>query len=392
MKYTYKHTLRACYLGYITQAIVNNLAPLLFVIFQDSFHISLEMLGRLILINFGTQIVVDLLTVKYVERIGYRKAVVMAHVFSALGLVSLGILPQLMPNPYMGLMIAIMIYAIGGGIIEVLISPIVEYLPGDEKAQAMSLLHSFYCWGQVGVVLISTLLLRVIGRSMWFILPILWASIPLYNLTCFMKVPIIEPQEEMKTMSIKELLSTKGFIIALMLMLAAGASEITMSQWSSLFAEQGLQVPKVIGDLFGPCLFAVLMGIGRMAYGMWGSKINLNRALLGSGVLCVICYAITIFATNPFISLLGCALCGLAVSLMWPGTFSLTTATYPRGGTIMFGMLAVFGDIGAALGPWVAGLVSDVIELGLKAGLLAGMIFPILLVLGILWMRTYAKY
>lgn len=392
MKYTYKHTLRACYLGYITQAIVNNLAPLLFVIFQDNFHISLEMLGRLILINFGTQIVVDLLTVKYVERIGYRKAVVMAHVFSALGLVSLGILPQLMPNPYMGLMIAIMIYAIGGGIIEVLISPIVEYLPGDEKAQAMSLLHSFYCWGQVGVVLISTLLLRVIGRSMWFILPILWASIPLYNLTCFMKVPIIEPQEEMKTMSIKELLSTKGFIIALMLMLAAGASEITMSQWSSLFAEQGLQVPKVIGDLFGPCLFAVLMGIGRMAYGMWGSKINLNRALLGSGVLCVICYAITIFATNPFISLLGCALCGLAVSLMWPGTFSLTTATYPRGGTIMFGMLAVFGDIGAALGPWVAGLVSDVIELGLKAGLLAGMIFPILLVLGILWMRTYAKY
>ena len=392
MKYTYKHTLRACYLGYITQAIVNNLAPLLFVIFQDSFHISLEMLGRLILINFGTQIVVDLLTVKYVERIGYRKAVVMAHVFSALGLVSLGILPQLMPNPYMGLMIAIMIYAIGGGIIEVLISPIVEYLPGDEKAQAMSLLHSFYCWGQVGVVLISTLLLRVIGRSMWFILPILWASIPLYNLTCFMKVPIIEPQEEMKTMSIKELLSTKGFIIALMLMLAAGASEITMSQWSSLFAEQGLQVPKVIGDLLGPCLFAVLMGIGRMAYGIWGSKINLNRALLGSGVLCVICYAITIFATNPFISLLGCALCGLAVSLMWPGTFSLTAATYPRGGTIMFGMLAVFGDIGAALGPWVAGLVSDVIELGLKAGLLAGMIFPILLVLGILWMRTYAKY
>lgn len=392
MKYTYKHTLRACYLGYITQAIVNNLAPLLFVIFQDSFHISLEMLGRLILINFGTQIVVDLLTVKYVERIGYRKAVVMAHVFSALGLVSLGILPQLMPNPYMGLMIAIMIYAIGGGIIEVLISPIVEYLPGDEKAQAMSLLHSFYCWGQVGVVLISTLLLKAIGRDMWFILPILWASIPLYNLTRFVKVPIIEPQEEMKTMSIKELLSTKGFTIALMLMLAAGASEITMSQWSSLFAEQGLQVPKVIGDLLGPCLFAVLMGIGRMAYGIWGSKINLNRALLGSGVLCVICYAITIFATNPFISLLGCALCGLAVSLMWPGTFSLTSATYPRGGTIMFGMLAVFGDIGAALGPWVAGLVSDVIELGLKAGLLAGMIFPILLVLGILWMRTYAKY
>lgn len=392
MKYTYKHTLHACYFGYITQAIVNNLVPLFFIIFQESFNISLEMLGRLILINFGTQIVVDLLTVKYVERIGYRQATIMAHIFSGIGLISLGILPQIMPSPYIGIMIAIILYAIGGGIIEVLISPIVEFLPGEEKASAMSLLHSFYCWGQVGVVLISTLLLKAIGRDMWFILPILWASIPLYNLTRFMKVPIIEPQEEMKTMSIKELLSTKGFTIALMLMLAAGASEITMSQWSSLFAEQGLQVPKVIGDLLGPCLFAVLMGIGRMVYGIWGSKINLNRALLGSGVLCVICYAITIFATNPFISLLGCALCGLAVSLMWPGTFSLTSATYPRGGTIMFGMLAVFGDIGAALGPWVAGLVSDVIRLGLKAGLLAGMIFPVLLVIGIIWIRDYNKH
>lgn len=387
MKYTYKHTLHACYLGYITQAIVVNLAPLLFVIFQDNFHISFEMLGRLILINFGTQIVVDLLTLKYVDRIGYRKATVMAHIFSALGLISLGILPQVMPSPYIGLMIAVVLYAIGGGIIEVLLSPIVEYLPGDEKASAMSLLHSFYCWGQVGVVLISTLLLKVVGGDLWFILPILWASIPLYNLTRFMKVPIIEPQEEMKTMSIKELLSTRGFVIALMLMLAAGASEITMSQWSSLFAEQGLQVSKVVGDLLGPCLFAVLMGIGRMVYGIWGHKINLNRVLLGSGILCILCYAVTIFATNPFISLLGCAVCGLSVSLMWPGTFSLTAARYPSGGTIMFGMLAVFGDIGAAVGPWVAGVVSDTTQFGLKAGLFVAIIFPILLVVGILRYR-----
>ena len=387
MKYTYKHTLHACYLGYITQAIVNNLAPLLFIIFQDSFNISLEMLGRLILINFGTQIVVDLLTVKYVDHIGYRKATVMAHIFSVLGLVSLGVLPQVMPSPYIGLIIAIVLYAIGGGIIEVLISPIVEFLPGDEKASAMSLLHSFYCWGQVGVVLISTLLLKVVGGDFWFILPILWASIPLYNLTRFMKVPIIEPQEEMKTMSIKELLSTRGFVIALMLMLAAGASEITMSQWSSLFAEQGLQVSKVVGDLLGPCLFAILMGIGRMAYGIWGHKINLKRTLLGSGILCILCYVVTVFATNPFIALMGCAVCGLSVSLMWPGTFSLTAARYPRGGTVMFGMLAVFGDIGAAVGPWIAGVVSDATQLGLKAGLLVAIIFPILLVVGVLRYR-----
>lgn len=387
MKYTYKHTLKACYFGYITQAIVNNLAPILFIIFQNQFQISLEMLGRLILINFATQIVVDILTVKYVDRMGYRKATVIAHICCALGLISLGVLPKVLPYPYIGLTIAVVLYAIGGGIIEVLVSPIVEFLPGDEKASAMSLLHSFYCWGQVGVVLISTLLLKLIGGDLWFVLPILWALIPIYNVTRFLKVPIIEPHEEEKSMSVKELLSTKGFVIALLLMLAAGASELTMSQWSSLFAEQGLQVPKVMGDLLGPCLFAVLMGAGRMIYGIWGSKINLNRALLGSGILCILCYVVTVFATNPFVSLLGCAVCGLSVSLMWPGTFSLTASTYPRGGTAMFGILAVFGDVGAAVGPWMAGVVSDVVGLGLKAGLLVAMIFPILLVIGILMIK-----
>lgn len=387
MRYTYKHTLRACYLGYITQAIVVNLAPLLFVIFQDQYHISFEMIGRLILINFGTQIVADILSVKYVDRIGYRKAAVIAHIFCSLGLMSLGILPFIMPTPYMGLVVAVMIYAIGGGIIEVLVSPIVEFLPGDEKASAMSLLHSFYCWGQVGVVLLTTLLLKVIGSSYWFVLPILWAFIPLYNIRNFLKVPIIEPQEDAPTMSIGELLSTRGFVIALLLMLCAGASEITMSQWSSLFAESGLQVPKVVGDLLGPCLFAVLMGIGRSIYGIWGHKINLNRALMASGILCVICYAVTIFVQNPFISLLGCAVTGLSVSLMWPGTFSLTSATYPMGGTAMFGMLAIFGDIGAAVGPWIAGVVSDAVGLGLKAGLLVAIVFPVMLVIGVMLLK-----
>lgn len=387
MRYTYKHTLRACYLGYITQAIVNNLAPLLFIIFQNQYHISFEMIGRLILINFGTQIVADILSVKYVDRIGYRKAAVMAHIFCSIGLMSLGVLPLIMPVPYMGLVIAVMIYAIGGGIIEVLVSPIVEFLPGDEKASAMSLLHSFYCWGQVGVVLLTTLLLKVIGSSYWFVLPILWAFIPLYNIKNFLKVPIIEPHEDAPTMSIDELLSTRGFVIALLLMLCAGASEITMSQWSSLFAEKGLQVPKVVGDLLGPCFFAVLMGIGRSIYGIWGHKINLNRALMASGILCVICYAVTIFVQNPFISLLGCAVTGLSVSLMWPGTFSLTSATYPMGGTAMFGMLAIFGDIGAAVGPWIAGVVSDAVGLGLKAGLLVAIVFPIMLVIGVMLLK-----
>jgi fucose permease len=402
MKYTYRHTLYACYFGYITQAIVNNLAPLLFIIFQNEFHISFEMIGRLILINFGTQIAADLLTIRFVDKIGYRKAAVAAHIFCAAGLIGLGILPKLLPSPYIGLVIAVVIYAIGGGIIEVLVSPIVESLPGDEKASAMSLLHSFYCWGQMGVVLVTTLLLKVLGTDIWFVLPVLWSLVPIYNLFKFGKVPLVAAASEEERTPVHHLFSSRVFVIALLLMMCAGASELTMSQWSSLFAEKGLQVPKVIGDLLGPCLFAVLMGIGRTIFGIWGHKFPLKKSLLASGIMCVSCYAVTVFVQIPVISLLGCAVCGLSVSLMWPGTFSLTAERYPMGGTVMFGMLAVFGDLGASIGPWLAGLVSDLAQkssklvelghanqlsseqLGLKSGLLVGMIFPLLLVIGIM--------
>lgn len=404
-KYTYKHTLHACYFGYIIQAIINNLAPLLFVVFQDQFHISFEMIGRLILINFTTQIVVDVLAVKFIDKIGYRAGVVGAHIFSAVGLIALGTLPFIMPNPYIGLVIAVILYAIGGGLIEVLISPIVDALPGDAKASAMSLLHSFYCWGQVLVILITTVLLQIAGSEMWFIFPILWAIIPIYNLAKFIKVPLVPTIEEHEKMPLKELFSSKLFLIALLLMMCAGAAELSMSQWASLFAEKGLQVPKVLGDLLGPCLFAVLMGIGRTIYGVYGHKINLKKALIGSSILCIACYGITIFVPVPIISLLGCALCGLSVSLMWPGTVSLTSAKYPRGGTAMFGLLAVMGDIGASIGPWTTGWVSDLAQksnrlievsginnisleqLGLKVGMFVAMIFPMLMFIGLCFLK-----
>lgn len=406
MSYTYRHTKFACYLGYITQAIVNNLAPLLFIIFQNQYGISFEMIGRLILLNFGTQIVVDLLAVKYVDRIGYRTAAVAAHVFCAVGLVGLGIFPQLLPEPYLGLSVSVMLCAVGGGLIEVIISPIVEALPGDEKAAAMSLLHSFYCWGQMGVVLVSTLILWMLGTGVWMYLPILWALVPLYNLVQFTKVPLMPlvPEGEQK-MPLAELFASKVFWIYMVLMVCAGASEITMSQWSSLFAEKGLRVSKVVGDLLGPCLFAVLMGIGRMLYGIFGSKINIRSALVASGALCIGCYLVTVFVQNPIVSLMGCAVCGLSVSLMWPGTISMTSARYPAGGTAMFGVLAVCGDLGASVGPWLAGVVSDAAQrserlvmlagrtglgmdqLGLKTGLLLGIIFPVLLFIGVLMLR-----
>lgn len=407
-KYTYKHTVYACYTGYITQAIINNLAPLLFTIFQAEFGITFEEVGRLILINFGVQIGADIFSVRYVDKIGYRKSAMAAHVFCVLGLVCLSVLPHIMA-PYAGLVIAVVVYALGGGLLEVLVSPIVDAIPSDSKAGAMSLLHSFYCWGQVSVVLITTLLVKVLGSSFWPVLPVLWAAIPFYNIFRFAKVPLASPLEGEKLMSVKQLIKNKIFIAALVLMLSAGASELIMSQWSSLFAEKGLGVSKMLGDLLGPCLFAVFMGIGRTAYGLWGAKFNLRRVLALCGIMCVVCYLVTVFSPWPIVSLFSCALTGLSVSLMWPGVFSLSSQTFPRGGTAMFGMLAIFGDLGGSLGPWLSGVISDasqhltVVEqwaastgevlsqAGLKCGILAGTLFPLLLLIGLMMFRVRKK-
>ncbi|MDL2236697.1 MFS transporter [Christensenellaceae bacterium OttesenSCG-928-K19] len=408
-QYTYKNTVHACYLGYITSAIIVNLAPLFFVIFQTDFNVSFEMLGRLVLVGFGTQLLTDMFMIKFADRIGHRRAVLIAHVFCVTGFVMLSVLPNTMGNAYAGILIATVIYSIGGGMIEVLISPIVDAIPGDAKAAAMSLLHSFYSWGQVLVVLVTTLVLYLIGLSLWFVLPIAWAAIPLYNFFLFRKVPLAPTVEEHERIPLKKLMLAKIFILAMLMMICAGAAEQAMSQWASLFAEKGLQVPKVVGDLLGPCLFAVFMGIGRTVYGIKGNKINLAGALIGSSVLCVACYLMATLFHNPFISLIGCALCGLSVSLMWPGMLSFTSASYPKGGTAMFGVLAMCGDIGCSLGPWITGIVSDVAQrsdtvlawgakmgydaeqAGLKIGLLVAIVFPLIMLAGILVMRKLAK-
>lgn len=401
MNKSYKSTQYACYLGYITQAIVNNLAPLLFVIFQDEFDISVEMIGRLILFNFVTQIIVDALAVKYVDRIGYRKSAVLAHIFSALGLFSLGVLPNVLNSPYIGLVISVVLYAVGGGLIEVLISPIIDSLPGERKEAAMSLLHSFYCWGQMGVVLISTLLIKVIGNSFWWVLPIIWSLIPACNAIRFAKVPLVTESAHEKKVPLRKLLQSGTFRVALLLMICAGASELAMSQWASFFAEKGLKVSKVMGDILGPCLFALFMGLGRLYYGIKENTIHLKKALLFSSILCILCYITAALAMNPILALLGCALTGFSVSLMWPGMLSLSASYYPRGGTAMFGVLAIFGDIGCALGPWFTGAISQISQkstmlvrlggnygfnpeqMGLKIGLLVALIFPIGLFLGV---------
>lgn len=402
---TYKHTLHACYWGYIVQAIIANLAPLFFVVFQTAFAVSFEQIGRLILLTFGTQLVVDLLSVKFVDKIGYRAALVIAHICSVAGLVMLGTLPRLLPEPYIGLTASVIVYAVGGGLIEVLISPIVDSLPGEAKASSMSLLHAFYSWGQVLVILVTTVCIGFSGDDIWWIYPLLWALVPLTNLFRVIRVPLAPPPPEDGKIPLKALFSSRVFLVALLMMLCAGAAELSMSQWSSLFAEKGLGVPKLMGDLLGPCLFGLLMGAGRTVYGIWGSRFDLKKAMMASSLLCIVCYGVTVFVPSPLPALLGCAFCGLSVSLMWPGTISLSSAHFPGTGTALFGMLALAGDLGCSLGPWLTGVVSDAAQRlpflqdimqgsglapdqwGLRAGLAVAVIFPLLLVLGICFMQ-----
>lgn len=377
----------ACYTGYFVQAIINNLAPLFYVVFQNEFGINYTKISWLIMLNFVTQLFVDIISVKVISKLGYRVSIVLAHIFSSVGLCLLGILPRAMENSYIGLVIPIIIYAIGSGLIEVLVSPIVEGLPLENKSGEMSLLHSFYCWGQMSVVLLTTVAIKFAGSANWVYAPICWAIIPFINMFMFMKVPIFPPVPEGEDeMKVSELLKSGTFILLAVLMLCSGASELAMSQWASTFAEKSLGVDKLTGDLLGPCLFAFLMASGRVVLGLVGDKIDIKKVLGFSAALCVASYLISTLSKNPIASLIGCGLCGLSVATMWPGVFSFAAKIFPRGGTPLFAMLAVFGDFGCAFGPWLAGVVSDGIRAStidfdpLKFGLAVSVIFPVTMI------------
>ncbi len=377
---SYKSTVYCAYTGYITQAIVNIFAPLLFITFHDEFGISFSQITLITTLNFTTQLIVDLLSSRFVDRIGYRISIVSAHVFSALGLLGMAFLPSVLPSAYAGLLISVVLYAVGGGLIEVLISPIVEACPSDDKASAMSLLHSFYCWGSVGVILLSTAFFAVFGREHWRVLACLWALIPIVNAFCFTRVPIASLIEEGEGMKIKELCKTKLFWVFVVLMLCAGASELSMSQWASAFAENGLKVSKTIGDLAGPCFFSILMGSARVFYAKFSEKINLISFIIFSAGLCIAAYLVTVLSPIPVLSLIGCALCGLSVGIMWPGVFSIASSKLPKGGTAMFALLALAGDMGCSSGPTIVGMVSGACSDNLKAGLACAIAFPALMI------------
>ena len=391
MKKNYKKTLIACYLGFITQAIMANFTPLLFLKFHNDFGISLGKVALIPTTFFFVQILVDIICAKYVDRIGYRKSIVASEVLSGAGLIGLAFLPNLFSNPFIGIIISVVIYATGSGLIEVLCSPIVEACPFDNKDSVMSLLHSFYCWGSVGVILLTTLFFAVFGIDNWRIISCIWALVPLVNVYNFATCPIEHLVEDGEGMSIGQLFKIPLFWVAIVLMICAGSSEITMAQWASAYVESGLGLSKSIGDLLGPCLFAVAMGISRVIYGKSEGKFELTKYMLESGVLCVVCYLLATLFENPVIGLIGCIVCGFSVGIMWPGTISITSSRFPSGGTAMFALLAMAGDMGGTLGPSLVGNISQKMGDDLHKGLLYGTAFPVILVISVLIIKASTK-
>ena len=379
----YQKTIYACFIGYIVQAIVNNFVPLLFLTFQSQYSIPLSKITMLVTFNFGFQLLIDLLSAGFVDRIGYRAAAILAHICAGTGLILLTILPGCFADPFVGIFLSVLVYAVGGGLLEVLISPIVEACPTDNKEKAMSLLHSFYCWGHVGVVLLSTLFFTLFGIKNWKFIALIWAMIPLLNVLLFSRVPIASLNEGDKGLSLKELVTNKLFWIFILLMVCSGASEQAVSQWASTFAEKGLGVSKAIGDLTGPMMFALLMGASRAIYGRYGDKINLEKFMYFSTLLCIVSYLMIALIPHPFFGLLGCAICGLSVGIMWPGSFSMASASIRGGGTAMFAFLALAGDLGCSGGPSLVGYISSICGENLRIGTLAALIFPVLLLIGI---------
>ena len=388
MKAKYRKTLLACYIGFVTQAICANFVPLLFMVFHEKYKISYGNLALISTTFYFTQLIVDFICAKIVDKIGYRPCIIAAEVTSGLGLASLAILPDNMPSPFIGIIICVIIYAIGSGLTEVLASPIIEACPFENKESMMSLLHSFYCWGFVGVILVSTLFFTCFGLENWKTLTLLWSLIPLYNIYNFITCPIENLLEEGESMTMRQLLGSKFFWIFIILMVCAGSSEIAMSQWASAFAESALNVSKTVGDLAGPCGFAVCMGISRMLYGKFGEKVDLSIFMIASGILCLCCYLLAALASISVMGLIGCAVCGFSVGIMWPGSISISSKVIPRGGTAMFALLALAGDLGGSVGPAIIGNVSQIAGDNLQAGVLAGIGFPIGLVVCVLAIRN----
>ncbi len=387
----YLPTLLSGYVGFFVQAIVNNFLPILFIVFQDIYGLGYEKLGNLIVFNFATQMLVDLLSPKIISIIGYRKTAFLSQMTAAAGLILMCVLPQVLGNKYWAIIMAITVYAIGSGLMEVILSPMIEMLPTSNKSGNMAFLHSFYCWGQMVVVPLTTLLVLWFGHENWAYIPLLWAVVPFVNMFSFLKVPIVEHDPEQKQSTFLELLKTPKFMLYMLMMLCAGASEIAMSQWASLFIESALGVPKAVGDVTGPCIFAFFMALGRVLYGKFSKKVSFTRLLLWFNILCVICYVTVALSKIAVLSLVFCALCGFSVSISWPGIYSAGARNFKTGGAVMYSVFALCGDMGCSVGPWLIGVVAEYSNLNM--GILTASFFPIIMVICTLYLlkNKYCK-
>lgn len=389
---SYEATVRSCFVAYIVQAIINNFAPLLFVTFQRDFGINLSEVTLLITFNFLIQILVDLASAYFVDRIGYRAAMITAHLLSAAGLFLLSELPFMISNAYIALLISVAIYAIGGGLLEVVVSPVVEACPTKNKEKEMSMLHSFYCWGFVAVILISTLFFHIFGIEEWRVMAKLWMLVPLVNMIAFFFVPIYDIVPDEKKMGKTKMFRSGIFWLLFFMMIASGASEQAVGQWASAFAETGLNISKTIGDLAGPCFFAFMQGTSRLIFGKYGERINLKKMMTASAVLCCICYLATSLSPYPVLSLVGCALTGFSVGIFWPGTFSIAAGVLPGGGTAMFAFLALAGDVGCSVGPTVTGFAADIFDKSISSGILISIVFPVFMFISLQIMRKTEEH
>lgn len=379
MSYNYTKTKLACYSGFVVQAIVNNFLPILFIILQDSYDLSYEALGRIVLFNFCTQIAADLLTPKITDLVGYKGCAALSQFTAALGLIMLSFMPNVCSSPYVGIVISVVVYAIGSGMMEVILSPIMELLPTKNKGANMAFTHSFYCWGQAFTVILTTVFVKIIGDVNWSFIPIIWAVIPLINVVAFTHVRVVEPPKEQRGGSLKGIMRERTFYCFMIFMFCAGASEIAMAEWASMFAQQGLGVNKVTGDLLGPCAFAVCQGTGRVVFGAFSGRYSARKALIYNNILCAVCYFAVGVCDIKWLSLVACALCGFSVSLSWPGTYSIAATRFKNGGTKMFSIFAFCGDLGCSLGPWLLGLIADFC--GLATGFVVCAAFPLIMVL-----------
>ena len=388
----YRHTVTACCLGSVTMAASTNLPPLLFLIFHESLGVPLGQITLLITLNFLIQLTVDLLAALFADRIGYRPLLVAAPLLSAAGLAALGTLPRILPVPMVGLLIADVLYSLGGGLYEALVSPTVEACPTRNKVAMMGFLHSFYCWGTVAVILLSTAYLAFFEKGAWWGLPLLWAILPVVDAVMLAVVPLPAVEAEAgESGGARNLLRRPLFLGFLVMMTLVGASELSMSQWASAFAESGLRVSKSLGDLAGPCLFAGLMGLMRVFYAVRSERIDLRRWLCCSAAAAAVGYLTATLAPHPAVAFAGCALTGLAVGMLWPGLLSLAARYFPHGGTPLFSICALFGDLGCSLGPTVVGFVAEGAGGALATGLLVAAAFPALLAMGLLLLGLYGR-